>query len=270
LLAANRRRRASGSAAAHPSLLAGLVADEKGRKLTATHTSKGPRRYRYYASPPGSEALRVPAAELEQLVLAALTKRLSSHEAVAADVLALEAAPQLTEALARAHDTAAALGKLQGPKLRSQILELVQAVVVRSSSVDVLLHAAVLVEGANATIAITTPASLARRGQNLALVLPATPQPKPDAALVACVAQAHTWFAELANGKVKSLKAIAERDGVTPSYVGKLLDLAFLAPDLVQMIMEGKHSPVLTASRLKSLCPLPADFSEQRALLTAA
>ena len=60
--------------ASDPSLLAGLLRDERGQALKPTHAKKGRKRYRYYctaASPQTDEAkaMRVPALELEKAVL---------------------------------------------------------------------------------------------------------------------------------------------------------------------------------------------------------
>ena len=44
---------------------------------------------------------------------------------------------------------------------------------------------------------------------------------------------------------------------------------AFLAPDLVSQIVEGRQVPALTASRLRSLLPLPSDWQAQRALFAS-
>ena len=77
-LAANRRQRRSGTNAREPSLLAGLIVDADGRRLTPTHAVKQGKRYRYYVSRSliadsgqgsNTTAYRLPAAELERLVL---------------------------------------------------------------------------------------------------------------------------------------------------------------------------------------------------------
>ena len=50
VLAENRVDRATGSDAKHPSLLAGMVFDENGERLTPSHAVKKGTRYRYYVS----------------------------------------------------------------------------------------------------------------------------------------------------------------------------------------------------------------------------
>lgn len=73
-LLSNRTGHKTQSHAKNPSLLNGKLFDETGRRLIASHTRKGNKRYRYYVTPveePG-EPIRLPANEIEQLVIAAV------------------------------------------------------------------------------------------------------------------------------------------------------------------------------------------------------
>ncbi len=82
-LADNRANRTSRTNASHPSLLAGLLYDETGDRLTPTHANNHGKRYRFYISHRlmtqkrrNTDGWRLPAAELEQTVLSALTQAL--------------------------------------------------------------------------------------------------------------------------------------------------------------------------------------------------
>ena len=76
-LADKRRERRSCAKARAPSLLAGLIVDVEGKRLTPSHAVKGGKRYRYYVSrslitDPGracEPSWRLPAVELEPLVV---------------------------------------------------------------------------------------------------------------------------------------------------------------------------------------------------------
>jgi DNA invertase Pin-like site-specific DNA recombinase len=76
-LADNRQARALGETADEPSLLAGLIVDGEGHRMTPTHAVKKGRRYRYYVSTAlitstrthHDKGLRVPAGDVEALVL---------------------------------------------------------------------------------------------------------------------------------------------------------------------------------------------------------
>ena len=49
--------------------------------------------------------------------------------------------------------------------------------------------------------------------------------------------RAHRWFDELSTGKASSLAEIAAREGLAVRYVGRLIRLGFLAPDIVESIV---------------------------------
>jgi hypothetical protein len=75
-LTGNAAQRTAGGRAAQPSLLAGMLFDGDGSRMIPSHAVKKGTRYRYYVSrpliikdqPDGSAGLRLPAAEIEQLV----------------------------------------------------------------------------------------------------------------------------------------------------------------------------------------------------------
>ena len=75
-LADNTAERDSGTRSRQTGLLAGLLFDRDGKPMTPTHAVKKGTRYRYYVSrhlltkdhSERSDGLRIPAAEIEQLV----------------------------------------------------------------------------------------------------------------------------------------------------------------------------------------------------------
>jgi site-specific DNA recombinase len=64
------------------------------------------------------------------------------------------------------------------------------------------------------------------------------------------VARGYTWFDDLITGRAKSLSEVAAREGLTPRYVSRLLDLAFLPPKLVEAILDGLQPADMTAEQL--------------------
>ena len=75
-LGANRQERSLAVGAEAPSLLAGLIVDADGNRMTPTHATKKAKRYRYYVSasllagdrPRTQKGMRVPAGDVEALV----------------------------------------------------------------------------------------------------------------------------------------------------------------------------------------------------------
>src|SRR5882724_2981240 len=88
-LAENAVERGTGTRVKNPSLLTGLLFDGEGHRMTPTHAVKKGSRYRYYVSHPlivGARAdaagLRVPAAEIEQIVTNRIRRLLSEPASV--------------------------------------------------------------------------------------------------------------------------------------------------------------------------------------------
>src|SRR6266481_1589951 len=111
-----------------------------------------------------------------------------------------------------------------------------------------------------------------RRGVEIRLVLPAVAlendRSRCDPTLIKAIARGRAWFEELAAGRARSLRELAERDGITRRYVRRLVDLAFLSPELVDSILHGRQPVELTATRLTEL-DLPLDWTDQRSLLAS-
>ena len=74
-----------------------------------------------------------------------------------------------------------------------------------------------------------------------------------------------TWNQALLTGKASSMTELAKREKVTRRYIGHLLQLAFLAPDIMQSIVKGDIPADLTLDRLEAGFPL--DWNEQRKVL---
>jgi site-specific DNA recombinase len=102
-LAANRQERSLAGGAEAPSLLAGLIVDANGNRMTPTHAIKRAKRYRYYVSASllagdhrqAQKGMRVPAGDIEASVLdrlrAFFSSRIDLSDALAS--LHLEAHP---------------------------------------------------------------------------------------------------------------------------------------------------------------------------------
>ena len=91
-LTANRRERSLAVGAEAPSLLAGLIVDSDGNRMTPTHATKKAKRYHYYVSAPllAGEGLRVSAGDIEALVLDQLRALLSSRTDVSETLAPLD------------------------------------------------------------------------------------------------------------------------------------------------------------------------------------
>ena len=91
----------------------------------------------------------------------------------------------------------------------------------------------------------------------------ATPVPKPDPLLLRTLIEARAWVTDYL-GQHLTVSAIAARSGANIGDVSRSLQLAFLAPDLVEAILDGTQPVALTAERLKRAGELPLLWDEQR------
>jgi hypothetical protein len=62
----------------------------------------------------------------------------------------------------------------------------------------------------------------------------------PDPTLVQLVSRAHRWWAMIREQDIGPAE-LARREGVTVSYVSRVLRLAFLSPPVIDAILDGKQ-----------------------------
>ena len=117
-------------------------------------------------------------------------------------------------------------------------------------------------------IPLDIPVRFRRRGIEMKLVMTdeRVSTTNPDARLIATLARAHLWLEELRTGVASSVGDLVTRHGVDQGDVSRCLPLAFLAPDIVEAILQGRQPVELTVLRLKRI-GLPLSSVEQRRLL---
>jgi len=90
---------------------------------------------------------------------------------------------------------------------------------------------------------------------------------KPDARLIKLLIRARRFNATLVDSDGVPFAALAKREGVSPSYFTRLLRLSYLAPDIIQAILDGRQPRDLTADKLLARSRLPLTWHEQRRVL---
>ena len=292
-LAENRVERRTGGRANNPSLFAGLLHDDKGVPMTPSHAVKNGKRYRYYVSrilttQPRSAApdgRRIPAGDIEQIVASRVRAFLSSqaefHDAIQSDVTNAIAQKNL---IARAATLSGQLPDRTPTQIRQLLLALVTRIDLRTDQVDIYLLqdrlGTVLTDDASAlspasaaaedalTLTLSTPARLRRAGLEMKMQIEGRRRfrGKPDPSLVKLIVKAQRLKEQFVRGGDR-MDGIAESAGVSRNYFTRLVKLSFLAPDITTAIVEGRHPPDLTASRLINHTRLPFDWKEQRTAL---
>lgn len=89
----------------------------------------------------------------------------------------------------------------------------------------------------------------------------ATQSRRTDSALIKALARAFRWKRMLESGEFTTIAELAEREGIAPSYMTRVLRLTLLTPDIVEAILDGKQGPEVTLARV--LEPVPVEWSQQ-------
>ena len=126
------------------------------------------------------------------------------------------------------------------------------------------------IAGDGRSVTVQVPLSFRRRGGRKQVVVPegwsgpvlAPQRARVDGTLVKTVARAHRWQGMLESGNFSSIEELAGAERINPSYLARVLRLTLLAPETVEVILDGRHDPdQITLERLMK--PFPAVWSEQ-------
>jgi hypothetical protein len=93
----------------------------------------------------------------------------------------------------------------------------------------------------------------------------ATQPRRTDSTLVKALARAFRWKRMLESGEFATIAELAEREGIAPSYMTRVLRLTLLAPAIVDVILDGTQGPEVTLASLME-SPL-VGWDEQRRVL---
>jgi len=228
-------------------LLLGKLFDDRGSAMTSAHANKKGVRYFYYVSVAhtirknAGTLPRVSAPALDRTILELLATLLDADWTLGERDRMLAAVERIDLSAERVCIT------LLKEALRSDL----------QSDAEVDAH----------TIRIERTHDLkSKRGRRCILAARAEAA-RVDRALVRAIVQARRWNGLLASGEVASIRDLAARENVCPIYTGQLLPLAFLAPDLVEAILDGRQPAHLSLNRLLAT-DLPLAWRDQRALFS--
>ncbi len=289
-LAANRQARALAVGAEAPSLLAGLFVDADGNRMTPTHATKKAKRYRYYVSASllardhlqAQKGMRVPAGDIEALVLARLRALFSSRIEVSDALAPLDLEARAFDAALRNAFTLSKRWFAMPPvEMKSLVLDIVERVTIAANRIDISLNRAKITAALEAgggsqrpdidLITLSIEAKLRRAGKGKRLVIANGAEAEVNAGLVELIKDAFTIRIQLLSGSDDSIEAMSGRLGMNKCRLTSLIRLSYLAPDIVRALLEGRQPIELTPTRLLRLSKdLPHDWSEQRHVLDFA
>jgi hypothetical protein len=90
----------------------------------------------------------------------------------------------------------------------------------------------------------------------------APPRRRIDNAIVKAIARAFRWRKLVENGTYTTVAEIAAAEKINASYVGRVLRLTLLAPDIVEAILDGRQPTDMTLAVL--MRPFAVEWTEQR------
>jgi DNA invertase Pin-like site-specific DNA recombinase len=295
-LASNRQDRSPGRRSRNPALLLGLAHDASGDRLTPSHAIRRGVRYRYYVSHrlvtggrhSAPDGRRIPASDLERLVVEALMQFLADPPRLLSRLGEAELLPRsLGEQQELTHAAGALVSswpQLSPEEQRDLLHRLLTRIDVTDEAVTLHADPACLRDRllgsepqsedvTRSPILLSVPATLMRAGRETALVLGEQDTPAPtkrNPALVRLIVRAHAIYDAVLASSEASLESIAAREGISGSYLARLVRLAYLSPSLTEAILAGTQPATITPSRLMRDTRLPLDWQEQQQLLTAA
>jgi hypothetical protein len=119
------------------------------------------------------------------------------------------------------------------------------------------------------TVTVVVPMTIRRRGGRKQIIGPdgapmqagadgaGVAVTRGDPALVKALARGFRWRRMLEEGQYASIRELAAAEGVDRAYVGRVLNMTLLAPDIVEAILNGRAREGSVATRLATL-PAPA------------
>lgn len=237
--------------------------------LRGDSSRKGGRRYRYYQSakaPPDEQpsdgdeprpTWRIAAREIEGLIERGIRELLGdpaklAHAAIESGIPESDV-PRLIE---------------QSPRAAVKPTDLLERAQLHPSRVAVWLEPSKIADGVVGCIRHDVPMEIRRRGVETRLILSGSGEEaisrSRDEALVKVLARARSWFSELADGRACSLQELGRRAGVSDRYLGAIMPLAFISPDLIREIVDGKQDSRLTVDELVKRIELPLSWNDHR------
>jgi site-specific DNA recombinase len=243
-----------------PAILMGRIFDDRGNRMTPSHSNRDGVRYRCYVShvllqrrnKDAGRVVRVPAIQLEKLVVEAIRAKawpetepkggLSDRGVIDRYVTRIIVRPDSIDLELREPTAAPA------PPLATEAPVTASAVV--SSTCTTVI-----------SLPWSAPASASVKGVvHQPEAKPTLKQEARDAVLLA-VAKARAWIDDLASGRTRSFDEIAEREGKVERHIRLLTPLAFIPPRTLAAIIDGTGPHDATVTALAQAVPYRWDGS---------
>lgn len=283
LLSANRIKQSSSADKKNPSILAGKLFDDRNNYMSPSHSNTRNRKYRYYVSQAiiqhrrqdAGTISKIPAGEIEKVVtqeikdfisntnnIQPLLKESDIHKQKA---LLANIAHKIDNQFIRTILSKSVIykDKVEITICKNQLLKVLEAVAYNTNLPEELKDETKSPIILTKNIKIT---ATAKSGSILILTDSDTQQPEINPTLVKAIAKSYLWNKQILSGEVENSVEIQKRENLkSNTYVKSILDLRFLAPDIVETILKGTQPKEISIQKLFNIKAL--DWNEQRKLL---
>ena len=257
------------------SLLKGLLECECCGTMIPTRSKRGNKYYEYYSALKGvkqgvqhcpCKIGSVPAGELDTFVLDKIQKIFKSPEVIKelARQLEQENPKYSTEtAFNLVSDIGEVFQYFEPATVHDLISEIVEKIVLHSDYIEIKLkpYGANIYENQltgqdphyhKKNLVLTYPVTFGRKRGSVKIVEPTNPteeMPAREEKLFNAVTQAY-YLKEKMETKKWSLAELSRHEGCDHGYLGQIIRLTTLAPDIIMAILEGRQPKLLTLRRL--------------------
>jgi site-specific DNA recombinase len=226
---------------ASPSMLAGRIFDDRGNRMTPTHTNKHGARYRYYVShavlqkreKEAGSVVRVNASDIEAMVVKTVSDQ----------------------------DKPTANRRQSAPTDRELIEQHVRRIILKPQAIEIHIvgeaelapdedHQGIAGQDPSkgaSTIVITVPWTTTAPAAAKGVLHSPLPSPAMSAderdALLTAIAKARAWIDDLVEGRAASFAEIARSEGKVERHIRFLAPLAFVSPTIISNIIAGVVAP---------------------------
>jgi DNA invertase Pin-like site-specific DNA recombinase len=275
LLIENRVDKNCNAKSSSNSVLASKIFDDKGNRMSPSHSNTRGRKYRYYISLPISKlnksqagsVSKIPAREIEKFVSNNIKEYLQNKEQVQRHIKNLDVVDQnnIFDRLSKLDYTNPRLirGVLDKVIISKEWIE----VTLCKNQIQKMLENFAYCDEIPAEIKSESPnpvtikkdiriATTSRIGCNVLIISNDTEQaPAPNDSLIKAIVRSHFWHKQLEDNTAKNIRDIQRQEGLNDSkYIRQVLKLRFLPPEVTESILNGTQERDLSVSKLLKMC----------------
>jgi site-specific DNA recombinase len=258
------------SCADDQSFLAGKLFDDRGKRMGASHASKGGRRWRYYVSraalsgrkQEAGSVVRIPAPEIENSIANAVGAHLAARANAIDDCHIDDGGGRGDYAITQNES-----GRMRrSPPSESDVRNAIDRATVSATRIEIVLAESIVVEGQDRVLTLPWTRSSSRRRREIIQGIgePRGPlramRTKARDNFIGTLRDARRWLDELLFDPAQTIESLAMREHKSERSIRMTVSLAFVSPVLAEAAMEGRLPRGFSVKRLTDLLML---WSEQ-------